>query len=351
MAQLSEITGIGTSSLELLEAAGIRDAEHLARQEPDFLVAELKKANDTLSIAKRPPEKAAVEKWISSAVDLAGPPEDGEPEQLAPVNYEASEEVAEMLASAPFAIPLPGKMMMENQLGVGDIPAGLLLNRYSGNLDVRIGEPEKPKTDVPPRRDSNISERTTARELTHHLDSSQIKAILPEPGTKRKRAAKSKDAGDEDRVALIRAPREKTNRGKSPKSRRFIRGVLHTHPWSLRVGAVFTLLLLCNLPLAIVSAFLLLLSRESPESFDWVPQWLLVFPIALPIIGIAYLIWGYSGKCRICTQKLFVRKGALKHIKAHRLRGLGFVIPLSLHLLLFSWFRCSSCGTPVRLKK
>jgi hypothetical protein len=27
------------------------------------------------------------------------------------------------------------------------------------------------------------------------------------------------------------------------------------------------------------------------------------------------------------------------------------VVPLCLHLLLFSWFRCSSCGTPVRLKK
>ncbi len=72
---------------------------------------------------------------------------------------------------------------------------------------------------------------------------------------------------------------------------------------------------------------------------------------ALPIVGLGYLIWGFSGKCRICTQKLFVNKGALKHIKAHRLPGMGYVVPLCLHLLAFSWFRCSSCGTPVRLKK
>ena len=100
-----------------------------------------------------------------------------------------------------------------------------------------------------------------------------------------------------------------------------------------------------------VSALLLMLSRELPESFGWVPEWLLAFPIALPLVGLGYLIWGVSGKCRICTQKLFVHKGALKHVKAHRLPGMGFVVPLCIHLLLFSWFRCSSCGTPVRLKK
>ncbi len=152
-------------------------------------------------------------------------------------------------------------------------------------------------------------------------------------------------------MALIRAPREKTNRGKDPNSRSYVRGVLHTHPWSLRVGAVFSLLLLINLPLAIISAFLLLVSREYPDTFSGVPEWILAFPIALPIIGLGYLFWGFSGKCRICTQKLFVHKAALKHVKSHRLPGMGYVVPLCIHLLLFNWFRCSSCGTPVRLKK
>lgn len=161
----------------------------------------------------------------------------------------------------------------------------------------------------------------------------------------------SKNGHEEDRVALIRAPRAETNLGKDPGSRTYIRGVLHSHPWILRLGAVFSLLLLVNLPLAVASAFLLLASQERPDFFSWVPEWMLAFPIALPVTGIGYMIWGLTGKCRICNQKLFARRGALKHDKAHRIPGMGFVVPLCLHLLAFSWFRCSSCGTPVRLKK
>ncbi len=183
------------------------------------------------------------------------------------------------------------------------------------------------------------------------FDGSNLKDPTSAAMTKKTRVAKSKSGHEEDRVALIRTPRETTNRGKDPNSRRYIRGVLHTHPWSLRIGAVFSLLLLMNLPLAIISAFLLLISQEKPDMLPWVPEWILAFPLALPIVGLGYMIWGFNGKCRICTQKLFVRKAALKHVKAHRLPGLGYVIPLCFHLLLFSWFRCSSCGTPVRLTK
>ena len=43
--------------------------------------------------------------------------------------------------------------------------------------------------------------------------------------------------------------------------------------------------------------------------------------------------------------------GEPKHIKAHRFPGMGYVVPLCFHMLTFGWFRCSSCGTPVRLKK
>lgn len=362
MAQLDEIPGIGAASRALLEAAGIPDAEHLVRQHPDNLVAELKKANAILGLCKRAPGRATVEKWIANAVSIVGeaPPVSGnaepvaetlEPEQQLAVNYEASEEVARMLAAAPCAIPFPGKKMMEKQLRVGDIPAGLLLNRYSGDLDVRIGDRETARTDVPSRRVSGNAEQVTTEARQRKFDGSQLRTITTEAGTGKIRIPKSREGADEDRVALIRAPRESTNRGKDPNSRRYVRGVLHTHPWHLRLGAFFSLLLLVNLPLAVVSAFLLLLSRENPESFSWVPAWSLAFPAALPVTGLAYLIWGFSGKCRICTQKIFVHKAALKHVKAHHVPGFGYVVPLCLHLLAFSWFRCSSCGTPVRLKK
>ena len=79
-------------------------------------------------------------------------------------------------------------------------------------------------------------------------------------------------------VALLRAPRASTNKGRDPLSRWYIRGVLHSHPFSTYAGALVTLLLLIMTPVAVISALLLLLSGETPEQFAWVPAWLLAFP-------------------------------------------------------------------------
>jgi|AntRauTorckE6833_2_1112554.scaffolds.fasta_scaffold30832_2 hypothetical protein len=357
MPQLSDIPGIDEKSIVLLDMAGIRDIRHLANQKAAGLRDEIKKANQVLSIVEEPPGENTIQEWIGHAAktleDIEPVPE--QPLAVAPpVNYEGNEQVAEMMGAAPCAIPLPGKLLKENKLRVGDIPAGILLNRYSGDLDVRVDDvrmenPEAHRIHVPTLRPTT-KERGVTQTQKRGFDTSQIKAISPEYVSKQKLPG-SKNVHVDDRVALIRTPRESTNRGRNPASRRYIRGVLHTHPWSLRIGAFFSLLLILILPLAIISAFLLLLSRQNPDNFEWVPKWILAFPISLPVIGIAYLLWGISGKCRICTQQLFLHKGALKHVKSHRIRGLGYVAPLCLHLLLFNWFRCSSCGTPVRLRK
>lgn len=88
-----------------------------------------------------------------------------------------------------------------------------------------------------------------------------------------------------------------------------------------------------------------------PGRFAWVPPWLLWFPATLPLFGIAWVIWGLNGSCRICGQKLFLHRSHLKNAKAHHVRGLGYIIPLCFQILLFRWFRCTHCGTPVRLKE
>ncbi len=352
MPALDEIPGIGEASLQLLAAAGIESVEQLAEQDVDHLVVELKNANETLSLAKGAPGKAKAMIWISQAAGLVAEKfnADVSPGIEPPVNFEENPEVAKMLSRAPCAIPLPGKIMMEKGLRVSDVPAGLLLNRYSGDLDVRMGDPAAPKPDLPSRRQSGNVETISRPYVRQGFTSTAAASAIP---LKRKgnRVPASKSGHEEDRVALIRAPRAETNLGKDPESRNYIRGVLHTHPWNLRLGAIFSLLLLISLPLAVASAFLLLASQEKPEIFAWVPKWMLAFPIALPVTGIGYMLWGMTGKCRICHQKLFTRKGALKHLMAHRIPGMGFVVPLCLHLLVFNWFRCSSCGTPVRLRK
>ncbi len=350
MTNLNTIPGIGKSSLELLEAAGFLNVESLAKAGVDELAGELERANQILQIAKKPPARANVEEWISFARDATGVLKDSPVETVMPVNYEQSPQVATMLANAPFAIPLPARQLMEKQVAVSDIPAAIFLNRYSGDLEVRV-ESRIPKSPVArPSSNGNYVVMAETGQSRMEIDTSKVKSTDVMSGPSSRSSTTRKEATN-DRVALIRGPREETNKGRDPKSRRYIRGVLHSHPVSLAVGAVVTLILAVLLPVAIVSAGLLLLSDLMPAVFHWVPKWLLAFPVSLPVFGILYLIFGIGGSCRICGQKQFVPRVCLKNSKAHHVWGLGYIIPVCLHMLLFDWFRCTYCGTPVRLKK
>jgi hypothetical protein len=349
MAELISIPGIGKTSLELLEAAGFNNAEALSKVSADDLARELERANSILKISKRAPGVAVIEKWIDSAREIVGVTEQPEVASQVPVDYEQTPQVISMLAIAPFAIPLPARVLVENQLGVPDIPAAILLNRYSGDLDVKVDE-RLPKSRQPRQATSGyvqIAESTNARV---EMDTSRLKST-EEMGDVKTKVPSIKTSPANDRVALIRAPRTTTNEGRDPSSRWYIRGVLHSHPVAIMVGALVTLLVMVMIPLSVFSALLLLLSGEMPGRFGWVPGWLLVFPVLLPLLGAIYLIWGLGGTCRICGQRLFSHRAHLKNSKAHHVRGLGYILPLCFQILIFRWFRCTHCGTPVRLKE
>jgi len=350
MTNLSSIPGIGKTSLELLEAAGFLDLESLSKAGVDELAQEIERANTILQIAKRPPARSNVEKWICSARDLTGTLGGGSSESTMPVNYELSPEVASMLATAPFAVPLPARILKDRELAVGDIPAAIFLNRYSGDLEVKVEEKIPKAPAARPSASASFVKIADATPARVELDSTRFKTT-DEMLSVTVKAITQKGAEDSDRVALIRGPRIETNKGRDPQSPFYIRGVLHSHPISMAFGAVVTLILAVLLPLAIISAGLLLLSDLKPEHFSWVSKWLLAFPFSLPVVGLAYLFFGVSGNCRICGQRMFVPRMCLKNPKAHHVPGLGYIVPASVHMLIFRWFRCTYCGTPVRLKK
>ena len=362
MTDLQNISGIGKAAHELLEAAGILDLHALAKSGVVELVGELERANRILQIAKRAPTKEHVESWIAEARGNRGLEALSEVPASQPVNFEATEQVGKMLATAPFAIPLPARQLIDNQLAVADIPPAILLNRYSGDLEIRINDRKGPRGI--PRAPIRTQGRPVSSyvQLADHapqrlqLDTSRLRstAELEQSGEKIPAAKGQRDGAAEphiDRVALIRAPLEKTNRGRDPKSRWYIRGVLHTHPVSMAFGAMITLVMAALLVPAVIASALLLLSDVQPTFFHWVPPWLLVLPCALPVVGFFYLIYGAKGKCRVCNQRQFFPRSCLKNSKAHHVFGLGYIIPVCLHMLLFKWFRCTYCGTPVRLKK
>jgi hypothetical protein len=268
-----------------------------------------------------------------------------------PVAHELGADEVSLVAVAPVAIPLPARILMNHRLAVADIPAALLFSQCDGAVDVRTKRQLPENRAVKPAAGAGhfirIAESTGQR---LEIDTSRLRTTsdpLPLP----QRTPKVKASPAEDRIALLRAPRSETNKGRSPESRFYIRGVLHSHPVGIYAGAFVTLLVMLLTPLSVASAVLLLLSGEMPDRFSWVPGWLIVFPLALPLVGICYLIWGLGGSCRICGQGLFRHRPHLKNSRAHRVPGLGYIFPLCIHILLFHWFRCTHCGTPVRLKE
>ena len=346
MIQLSQIPLIDPLSLELLEAAGFMNAEALARTGANELIQEIERANKVLRISKTLPSASDANAWILAARDLTELEFEGDGNESDPTDFPQG--VID-LGSAPFAIPLPARLLVDKQLTVADIPQAVFLGHTSAPTEVKkIEIAPIAHHRVSPERSGNVqvAETSVAR---LEIDTTRIKStqdFANESAVKVSRPVPS----DSERVALIRGPLEKTNRGRNPRSRRYIRGVLHNRPTFMKIGAVVTLTLLAVLPIAVVSAALLLLSDLFPRNFAWVSKWLLVFPASLPLLAIAYLIWGLGGSCRVCGQKQFVPRVCLKNSKAHRLPFLGYIIPVCLHMILFKWFRCTYCGTPVRLK-
>ena len=365
MNKFNSIPGIDTAARELLAAVGVVDVQALARAGADDLACELARANKMLRIAASVPTQQTLAAWIEAARLNVGVEDAPVAAPGTVVDYEAMPQIMELLATAPLAIPLPAKLLIEKQLAVADIPPAILLGHYVGALDIRVTDRETSctvTTHAPVHAAIRAPAITSYVQLAEpaqrrlELDASRLRSIadMTKAGQRVPLSINpsTPDASSEsDRVALIRAPLAETNRGLDPRSRFYVRGVLHTHPLSMSIAAILTLVMAVLLPLAIGAALLLLLDVVYPGRFQWVSPWFLVLPCCLPVVGTLYLIYGMGGKCRICNQRVFLPRACRKNNKAHYFRGLGHIIPMSLHLLTFRWFRCTFCGTPVRLKK
>ncbi len=376
MQTLETIKGIKPDDRELLEAAGWLDPRQLAQATADEVFAELVKANGILKLVKKVPKTAAIAGWIAKAQELTGesPGETeeessdtvelhGEPEvgPAGPVNYEADPDVQEMLKLAPMALPLPNRLLAEKGISPSEIAIAPVLNRAESDLEVRVTARERrigaPVSQNSPRgrHGGVVKVADSSRSLTdgsrRGLDTSRLRTIEPsdeEPdSSQNERRRQSRD----ERLTLLRTTRESTNRGKKPGTRRYIRGVLHDRPYQVWFGSLIVILFQFTVPLSIISAVLLMISEHSPTKLSWVPSWIIVFPLALPILGILYFTVSFGVKCRVCGQKVLVHRHCRKNTKAHHIPGLGYVLPLAVQTLLFRWFNCTFCGTSIRIKE
>lgn len=340
MNDLANIPGIDQPSLELLEAAGFLNARSLASLDSAHVAAELRQANDVLKIVAEAPSEAEVIQWIGHAREIAGVEMDAVPAHAPeqPVPEDTAEEPA-VLATAALAIPLPARVLMDHNLAVADIPPALPLNHHAGDAVLRGANHQRenraPVLEGPASKQAMIADNVGRKRL---IDTSRVRSIDRPPQ-------------DDREPGVLRELPPSTMEDHDPKSRHSTRGVQHNNPMGVYLGSLATLLLMLNAPLAAVSAILLLLSSEVPDRFSWVPEWVIVFPLALPAFGMAYLVLALRCKCRICGQGFFHKGMHTSNSKAHHIRGLGYVFPLCIHIVFFQWFRCMQCGTPVRLRE
>lgn len=414
MSELINIDGIGTDEAELLVATGWTDVHALARADIEVLLKEIKAANEMLRIVPRTPERKKVERWISSAGRLlepgavkkrgakapaegspatpakprrasraktapkdplpatrmdqpkapAPPVDSGEAELKAlsgPVNFEAEPDVVEMLAVAPFAIPIPARMLAERGIPPSEIAVAPVLNRAFGDIEVRVVVEKPRRKDLPAApagsRRSTASGAVQVADLGFSVgrrgfDATKVRTIEEAQGDAPPvRAASTKSGMEDERIALLRAPRPETNAGRKPGSKFYIRGVLHDRPYVVWFGGVILILLQLCLPLAVTGAPLLILSDQMPEKFAWVPHWIIAFPIALPVLGILFAFVSTRAKCRVCAQRMYVPKHCLKNKKAHHLPLFGYIGAVAMHVVTFRWYNCTFCGTSIRIKK
>ncbi|MBT8043731.1 MAG: hypothetical protein KJO79_02170 [Verrucomicrobiae bacterium] len=376
MSQLEDINTLPTEAVELLEAVGYLNSHDLQQADAEELSAELTKANDVFSIMLDTPSAEVVEEWknIVAAHNPSHPPKetskqdavsvDGEGEESDPVapedgevneqdeeedeendahaidldpalvNFEEDPEVQEMLQISPEAVQLDPSLIRRHKLAVADIPEGILLTQCQGEVEInvmttaRLAKAQRRESEL--KRTglmvSRIRDFDAANSGEHH-----VKPL--EKGKPREAVAASDDL----------------NVGVNPDSRRFVRGVLHPDPMSVRISAFFSVLVELMLVGNLIGIpWLLIHEHLSGNSMFW---WVIGLSSGLLLSALCYAFWGISARCRVCGQRQFAPKKCLKNKKAHHIPVIGYIFPTALHAMFFKWFYCTYCGTAVRLKK
>ncbi len=357
MKEITKQLKLSKQVVALLEAAECREISMLASQSAQEFHHKLTDINQKQKIYKKMPSLSHVSGWISKASQyLENQPVDEEiPSGPSYVNFEFDPEVLEMIAMSPMALPLPGKLLAQKKVSVQDIPVAILLTNAPGDVSLRVAtkapadNEQKTIIKIPSATGGHVNSISfgTVKEEISIGRYRSMEELVPHS----KRAAPVVDAPINPRHTLMRSTLPETNEGVNPQSRRYVRGVLHANRGQVIWGALFTVASQLIIPIGIVAAFMLLLKDQKVALFQWVPNWFIALPFLVFVFGLLYFLVSVHASCRVCGQKCFVPRNCLKNKKAHYVPVLGYIFPTALHMLAFRWFRCTHCGTPIRLKE
>ena len=339
--ELQKIKGLGAGTIELLEAVGVASLVELAGSHSQELHQEMEQANGHLSLLKKLPSEDMVAGWVQEAEVMVNAEAQLVPAKKSASQKEASPERKDLVSvpSLPVALAVKKEQIVKNKIAVADVPV----------MDKFLEEDELTRELVeeftaPKSGGAEIRERTPKlAQRSKPLD--KVNSFTMGEDVQRKVEPLKKN---ED-FDIRKTASPELNQGKKPHVRSYIRGVLHPRPAQVKVAAVITLITMSLIPLTFIAAGLVLFRKLLPIEVSLMT--LAVVPALLFVFGFLYLVMVKPLRCRICGQPLLSSKKCFRHVKAHRFPLLGYIIPTSLHMLFFHWFRCVYCGTSVRLKK
>lgn len=324
MTPLSAITGLSAETADLLAAAGVRTAGQLAREDPATLHRRLELIAWQRGRASRPPDAEQVEHFVAAA-RIMTPPGEEEPLNVDELPEAVGEEIAQYLPAEVW-IP-PSRRAAQAASGVSRSATD------PENVRQQSAAAENMWRKVDPNRFATIEAYNEGRSGVEPLS---------------RDAQKKESENEDDREGKEMSRRAQRIRSKGEELSPWVRrGVVHSRPFHTWCGALVSLLWRLALAASIVLFIVLITQVQKPSKymFEVVAGFL-----ALLVLGAMQLHFASRSRCRVCSCNLFHSKNCLKNRKAHHVPGLGYVASLSLHLLIFGWFRCMYCGTAIRLK-
>ncbi len=329
VADLVNIQGVSAGVAELLGALGVESISTLAQSDPSEVLEEMEHANARLELADKLPDLDELILWIEAAREIEG--------QEGPPLVQRLEEVIDLIPIEVLtALPVRKEDIIKNNITVGDVP---VMEEFLEERDLYVEQVRSV--------DSPAPESVLLREIAP-------KTPMRGAGSQHGEGAPQ---GEEERMVVEPLKRNagfdirktaspELNAGKKMHSRSFVRGVLHPQSFRVKFAAFLSAMTLVLLPLTFVAGGLLLWFKDEEKAI-----WLVAIPAAFFVFGFFYMLFSRPLKCRVCGQPIFSPKACGRHVKGHRFPLLGYILPTSIHILLFHWFRCMYCGTSVRLKE
>ena len=326
MTPLTTITGLTAEAAELLSSIGIRSTFQLAGEEPATLHSRLEVIAWQRGRTSMAPQLEQIEHWIAIARMLTPPDE---------IHAISVDDIPEAVTGAA-----GGQAWMPPSLRAAQQAGGAVRTETdSESARQKSAAPDNQWRKVDPAHFATIDAYNEGRIGVQPLSRDSIHDV-PEV-----RSAENEGEADDEEDSPRRVQRLRSNgEDLSPWIRR---GVVHPRGFHTWLGALVSLLW----RIAIVSGvfgFIYFVFKVEDQS-AYTREVIGGFVILL-ILGFMQLHFAGRSRCRICSCNLFHSKNCLKNRKAHHIPGLGYVASLSLHLLLFGWFRCMYCGTAIRLK-